>query len=352
MSTVQYAYALNSSGDVVHINQAHDRSDYYKCIDCKNILIPKRGEVKSWHFAHKSTVLCSGETYLHKLGKQVFYEEFSKCIAQKLPFFIELPTQKECTHYKEIGASCITGLTFPRYDFTKYFDKIELEKHDDGFIPDLKLTSKGSTVKVYVEIAVTHKVTTIKRDSGHRIIEIELSGEKDVQMIKGHCITNRKNIKVSTFNFKSDSQSKDFCAGQCNEKFHFLHVDQDGSCGVVHNIALPIISKFIKSEDIQYHKILPVSKHKYDTLSRISKHLIATALDNGIEAKDCGLCKYHGDNTEYSHPGNGTNQYVSQGNRWVFCKWKRDDVCSNSAVNCQAYRPHSEYINKYLNILK
>jgi len=47
-----------------------------------------------------------------------------------------------------------------KIDITKLFKKIDLEKRDSSFIPDLLLKSEKE--KIYVEIAVTHKCSDEK----------------------------------------------------------------------------------------------------------------------------------------------------------------------------------------------
>jgi competence CoiA-like predicted nuclease len=64
------------------------QSDFI-CLGCDNILIAKvNGKIKQPHFAHKSIQECNGETYLHRLGKQVFFEVYQKCLEENEPFIL------------------------------------------------------------------------------------------------------------------------------------------------------------------------------------------------------------------------------------------------------------------------
>lgn len=54
----------------VTIDDAEKRKRY-ECIDCKGILIPKKGNKVRWHYAHHSgTVHCSGESWQHIFCKK------------------------------------------------------------------------------------------------------------------------------------------------------------------------------------------------------------------------------------------------------------------------------------------
>ena len=72
---IKYRYAHNSDGQIVNIDEIKrnesEENELYTCLACGNELITRLGNVKINHFAHKQTINCSGETYLHNLGKKV-----------------------------------------------------------------------------------------------------------------------------------------------------------------------------------------------------------------------------------------------------------------------------------------
>ncbi|WEH99025.1 competence protein CoiA family protein [Acinetobacter soli] len=71
----RYQYAKDQLGKVVKATDLvgkEQQSDFI-CLGCDNILIAKvNGKIKGPHFAHKNIQECNGETYLHRLGKQIF----------------------------------------------------------------------------------------------------------------------------------------------------------------------------------------------------------------------------------------------------------------------------------------
>lgn len=83
MAEVKYQYSLDENGKLVNINSLTSESRHqhtYRCIGCGNILLPRAiGSMKRRaHFYHKEYIDCSGETYLHKLGKRIIKERFYK----------------------------------------------------------------------------------------------------------------------------------------------------------------------------------------------------------------------------------------------------------------------------------
>ena len=69
MSRIKYHYAKNQDGVIIDIADVvkEDRvSQRFFCIGCGAEMIPKLGEVKARHFAHKvESPKCNSETYLH-----------------------------------------------------------------------------------------------------------------------------------------------------------------------------------------------------------------------------------------------------------------------------------------------
>ena len=80
MSRIKYHYAKNQDGVIINIADVvkEDRkSQRFFCISCGAEMIPKLGEVKARHFAHKAeTPNCNSETYLHKLTKLCLKNKF------------------------------------------------------------------------------------------------------------------------------------------------------------------------------------------------------------------------------------------------------------------------------------
>lgn len=153
----ELTFGMNN-GRLIHISEAKNgQSCDCKCPHCKNELIARQGQKKSWCFAHKSTEECeySQESALHQFAKEI--------LAKYLKIKVPSPLPKK---YKDTYIS---------------FDKVELEKRLGNIIPDV-LLYKGQPPNeslLLVEIKVTHAVDDIKlnklKEAGLSAIEIDLS---------------------------------------------------------------------------------------------------------------------------------------------------------------------------------
>ena len=80
-TNIQYSYAQDESGKIVHINDVPlkyaERGHYYS-IDEGDAMIARKGKKVAWHFAHKDGRPRALETYLHKLGKSAFKQAFEE----------------------------------------------------------------------------------------------------------------------------------------------------------------------------------------------------------------------------------------------------------------------------------
>lgn len=178
-----YPYAKDEAGNLVHVSEVskEDGGKFY-CLGCGSEMIARLGHIVNHHFAHKSISKCSGETVLHHAAKMVFFNTYKKCLEREIPFKIGISYQVKCVckKYKDCKQSS-TKTNY--YDLTEFFNKVELESWHDGFRPDVKLFSDKTDSVLFVEIAVFHKVEDRKRDSGHRIIEIDINSASDIERI-------------------------------------------------------------------------------------------------------------------------------------------------------------------------
>jgi len=66
---VQFPVAFNSNENLVHIRDAHHNEKYF-CPECGSEMIPKLGNIRVHHFAHKTySPLCTGESGYHAAAK-------------------------------------------------------------------------------------------------------------------------------------------------------------------------------------------------------------------------------------------------------------------------------------------
>ena len=63
-------FATNERNEIIYIKNLnlHNKKDKFICSECGKELIPRMGEINTWHFAHKVRSNCSGgiQTSLHK----------------------------------------------------------------------------------------------------------------------------------------------------------------------------------------------------------------------------------------------------------------------------------------------
>ena len=174
-------YAFNSSKELITIYQVDKNfRDKYSCINCNGILIPKKGKIRAHHFAHKAESNCSYETYLHKVAKLKFYEQYNQCLNHQQPFYFEkdvTTTCISCSNVKTYNTMCDLGTTIKPFDLTKVYDKVYIEKQKDGFVADILLVSTSYRIHLFIEFVVTHFCEQSKIDSGNSIIEIKLNSE-------------------------------------------------------------------------------------------------------------------------------------------------------------------------------
>jgi hypothetical protein len=147
---IKYKYARNSENRIVYIEELEKTNDIkqevFTCISCGNLLIPKLGKIRQKHFAHKYVQNCSKETYLHRLAKLVFAQEYQLCLDRKEPFYIELEIGRRCNAYeKDFGKVCRLKSIYKTFDLSKRYVKVDVEKKDGDFVPDILLSNELGT---------------------------------------------------------------------------------------------------------------------------------------------------------------------------------------------------------------
>jgi len=343
---IKYKYAKDENEELIEIGSL-DREIRNKkkfiCIGCGNELIARLGEIKVRHFAHKKVVTCSGETYLHLLGKHLFFVNYSNCLNEKKPFTIEIYQEETCNHYEnELGLRCNFPKTTKKFDLTQFFNKISIEKKEDTFIADIMLTSKNGKDKVFVEIAVTHQSTEQKLNSNYRIIELEIENEEDFEPIKSKNLSE-KEPKIKFINFKNKQIYTSLCQGNCRKVFNFFFLDNDGRC-LLKQKNLKQIEYLLSSEKERIVKY-EISKDNGKYYPEIFKKGVATLSQENFKVKNCFVCRYHAENNSWQYDED------TSGNP-IFCKFLKIKCNSNQAVGCGFFKLEKNYIQDILTTIK
>ncbi|TVP66587.1 MAG: hypothetical protein EA342_11535 [Leptolyngbya sp. LCM1.Bin17] len=328
-SVIKYKYAKNAQGEIVFIEDLENtpsiRKEEFRCISCKNILIPKLGKIRQKHFSHKHFFDCSGETYLHRLAKELFAQEYRICLNQRKPFEIELAIPEYCKKYqKRFGQQCNLEIARKLFDLTKRYKKIDLEKKDGDFIPDITLANEEETDKLYIEIAVTHEISDSKMRSGSKIIEINIETETDIFFARDHVI--RAGNKIKFFNLKVNSREGE-CEGRenCPNEVKLFRVYKSGK-SICLSESFPSAAYVldVRKDQIIYHEVIhPNDWHGSDSF--IAK--IVEVRAKGIAVRNCYLCRYYAD-----------NRFFDEENNPIFCKFLKIRCNSNKAAECDFFR--------------
>ncbi len=306
MAGVKYNYALDEQGHLVSIKQAYlkrNEGHTYHCIVCGAGMIARLGVVRDWHFAHcNDEVHCGAETYLHMIAKRLLKEKFEK----DKPFMVGYYRDIKCSDYETCPFAKNEECHKPRletFDLKEFYDTCEEEKSVGGFIADLLLTnsSKPNREPVLIEIQVSHKSTSQKRDSGLRIIEIRVKNEEDIFKLLSEPIVENPNAKfgqvrdVETIGFakfhgfKKKSSISEPLSQRSIQRFYLFrsgkafvtNMDEFKSC---RNVKKKDNNNAIFEASIDSFYLDTPSPYEFG---------YAAARQNGIDVKTCQFCKYH-----------------------------------------------------------
>jgi hypothetical protein len=339
---VQYRYAYDAVTQVAVDAQdliGKELSSEYRCLGCNNLLIAKvNGKIMRPHFSHKTKIECNNETYLHKLGKQVFVEAYTSCLSNDSSFIIELSCERKCRKFSpEFSLKCTLEPIVRKFDLTRYYTKIKEEARDGEFIPDVLISSASNkNEKIYIEIAVTHLMSEKKCNSGNKIIQIPLLSEDDVEKIK-KCVLTEDDALFVGFSKVSTEITDDECVCYKTPCYGF-YVYKGGKSRLEVASLISIKSYIAKNKDhLIYSNIttIPDRSKGYDVFFRddsrggVFIEQVHLANQRNIAVRNCYLCKYHGQNWD------------AENNFPIFCKPKRMKCNSNTAADCEMFRKNT-----------
>ena len=291
-------YALNNSKDLINILDVDKtKGEKYFCLQCGDELIARKGDINKHHFSHKNKIDCNYETYLHKLGKLVFYNTYNDCILNKKPFYIDFETKRNCNtciKIENINRICEIESHLGKFDLTKIFNKIYLEEPNNGFIPDVLLKSTERDDVIFIEIFVTHSCENDKIASGIRVIEIEVRNESDLNFISNlHFHNNIENCKF--YNFKELTIEKNFInVDRCEKTTSFFSIYKNGKAKRK-EVFIKDLKRELSNENLIYKKVLNFNEH-HNFIGNDYKKLIIEASQSGVKFKNCFACRFFATN--------------------------------------------------------
>lgn len=210
---VLYGYALLDDSkhtvSIDDIDRPFTRLHKFYCPHCHNEMYATFGEVQLPHFRHNGDK-CQHSKYLHDLAEHVFYEEYSRCLEEGLPFYLEIRIPRPCNGACVLKkhADCKEHYLQKTVDLTQEYTLISLETRvdiDERYRrPDILLESLDGK-QLWVEIWVSHETEEDKRKDG-RIIEIKIETEKDLEKIRQHKIVQSEgeDLAVRIFSIETD----------------------------------------------------------------------------------------------------------------------------------------------------
>lgn len=237
-------------GNIIHVdNVENGLACNCFCPDCETPLVAfnRQGNRRANHFQHKNRTNCRNayETALHYLAKQIILETKTLTVPD-IHFSLSSYAQSfygvTQTSERRINKQILK------------FDKVEVEKSEQHFRPDLKCFIKEKIL--LIEIAVTHFVDTDKREKIFKknipLLEIDLSEfERAIQKDKLTEILHGKIDKMKWVH---------------NPKIRERHQSAESKGDIVNKY----ISKNIKSHKVygKDHNIYdcPIYKSHYDKI--------------------------------------------------------------------------------------
>ena len=315
MDRVKYHFALDERNRVVSIDQVkseREESHTYHCIGCGAKMIARMGKVRNWHFAHQANEdHCGSETYLHRLAKHLIREKFEKGPT----FIIGYHRETKCSdmgHCPFAKKGECRDQKLETFDLKKYYDTCEEEKPIKGYVADLLLTNsqKPNLDPILIEIQVSHKSTPQKLDSGLRIIEICLRTEEDIERLLSAPSINEspEGINVNFreerttgfaqfHGFKRESSDPIPLALRYIPRFYLY---PNGKAYVTNYDDLNLKScRCVGNKEIDYSIFEASIDCDYLADPSPFEYGYIAARDNGIQIRNCQLCKYHKSGYDY-----------------------------------------------------
>jgi hypothetical protein len=226
LDNVKFRKAIDQSGKIVDItdvkNQSISKQQEFRCIGCERRLRPRTGEIRTAHFYHHKSQACSFETYLHKLGKQLFYQEFQKRKDESNEFILGIPEKVVCKKFESFGKTCTTRtMDSGKVNLIAEYPEIKMETRSGQFIPDLLIYHPELNKFVFIEIVVSNAPSIEKINSGLPIIEINAKSEEDFNFMKqGFISESIAQVKIHNF------QEGQISIGECDSICQIDYTDK------------------------------------------------------------------------------------------------------------------------------
>lgn len=291
MAEIKYKYALDENGRRVSIDtlsKEEIKFHTYRCVGCGNQILPRAigSKYRRAHFYHKDEVICSAETYLHKLAKQVIKDKFDS----SPEFYIEYYVTEKCnnTTCKYRNIHCENEHSSHKVDLKKDYDTCTEESTIKGYVADLLLTnSKNPDIKpILIEVCVSHPCDEEKKNSGLQIIEIKIRGEEDIisiDVIQETPMVSKKERNVFFYSFNRELQVPFHVKHQ-----RYIYNPEQNPNGYITKIDCSLLHYRLRKDSLLE---LNVVNTKYFRNCDIIDILLWMSKHKGL--RRCNLCKFY-----------------------------------------------------------
>lgn len=335
---IKYTHAYNEEDEIIDVKSLNRDMHLGKfhCIGCEKELIPRLGEKRQKHFAHKVDQNCSPETYLHRLAKNIFYDLYKDCLENQEKFILEYADQHYCNHFEDnLGIKCNLGRKTKEFDLVSYYDDIKMEKRDGSLIPDIRIINTKKDKSLYIEMAVTHEVEDEKQASGKKIIEFLINDESDLELIEKKRISLHDE-RINRFNFKEKITKIDRCKGECKESRSVFIVYKSGKAILTDKMFRSLNALIKKGNVADFRFAEDFGNYSFREFAFVQN--VIKSHENGVKVKNCFLCRYHARNS---------SPYSTESEN-IFCKFLKESCKSNYAADCEYFRPDKDVYAEYL----
>jgi hypothetical protein len=202
---IRFSKAYDENAVIIDISdiksQKISKQQEFTCVGCGEKLRPRTGEIRAAHFWHYKSDACAFETYLHKLGKEIFRKEFERRKLERMPFTLRLPEKQICNKYARFGKTCTSyKRDSKQVNLILEYPEIQIETQKGEFIPDLLIYNPRQNTFVFIEIVFSNAPSQEKYESGHPIIQINATCEEDFNFIyQGVISESMSNVQIHNF---------------------------------------------------------------------------------------------------------------------------------------------------------
>ena len=301
---VKYHFAQNELGEIVDIDdvtEVYREAHSFYCLGCGGAMNARLGENNAHHFYHSNGGDCGySESDLHRYAKKMLRKKFLEGTSFPVRFVQNVTCNLECRFFKDGEYGCRTKRLM-EYDLKTFgYDTIEEEKVvSGGFVADLLISdSSGRNPEILLEIYVSHQIGENKEESGHRIIEIPVRNEEDLQAYLNGVISEaapdeyRARVLARTphfYGFQRDTISG-ACLGARSLPVASMRVDYSIECTEIEdNISCSGLENLYCEPD-ELIKVVFDPDMMYSYQKRLGNFIRMVATKEAIAVKNCKIC--------------------------------------------------------------